>query len=134
MALLSLLQSWFNSSPPPENPDSPTPPGPSETQHESSSTPDTTKIDPIPCSVSKHNVISNGHHCSRNLVICIDGTSNKFSSRNTNVVELYSRLQKDENQLTYYDSGIGTYPVPNHKGMNYYLGLIGHRLDLMVAL
>lgn len=29
--------------------------------------------------------------------------------QNTHVVELYSRLVKDDKQLTYYDSGIGTY-------------------------
>ncbi|KAL0579476.1 hypothetical protein V5O48_002518 [Marasmius crinis-equi] len=84
------------------------------------------------CSVQEHNN-SCGDHQSRNLVICIDGTSNKFSSTNTNVVELYSRLQKDTTQLTYYDSGIGTYPVPSHKNTKYYLGLLGHRLDLMFA-
>ncbi|KAG1744465.1 hypothetical protein EDB19DRAFT_1894581 [Suillus lakei] len=45
----------------------------------------------------------------RNLVICIDGTSNKYSDKNTNIVELYSEIVKDDNQLTYYNSGIGTY-------------------------
>ncbi|KAJ7713899.1 hypothetical protein B0H14DRAFT_3635528, partial [Mycena olivaceomarginata] len=43
----------------------------------------------------------------RKLVVCIDGTSNQFGPQNTNVVELYSQLIKGE-QLTYYDSGIGT--------------------------
>ncbi|KAJ8094999.1 hypothetical protein PM082_010217 [Marasmius tenuissimus] len=84
------------------------------------------------CSAREHNHDCGGDR-SRNLVICIDGTSNKFSSRNTNVVELYSRLQKDKDQLTYYDSGIGTYPVPNHKNMKYYVGVIQHKLDLMFA-
>ncbi|KAK7036459.1 hypothetical protein VNI00_011656 [Paramarasmius palmivorus] len=46
----------------------------------------------------------------RNLVVCIDGTANQFSGhKNTNVVELYSRLEKNKSQLTYYNSGIGTY-------------------------
>src|ERR1700761_3427708 len=60
----------------------------------------------------------------RNLVVCIDGTSNQFSSKvsiqtlllsitvsnflqNTNVVELYRYLLKGDTQLTYYNSGIG---------------------------
>ena len=30
-------------------------------------------------------------------------------AQNSNVVELYSRLTKSEHQLTYYNSGIGTY-------------------------
>ncbi|KAH9485777.1 hypothetical protein JR316_0002692 [Psilocybe cubensis] len=45
----------------------------------------------------------------RNLVVCVDGTANKFGMQNTNVVELYSRLVKDDTQLTYYNSGIGTH-------------------------
>ena len=32
-----------------------------------------------------------------------------WTPQNTNVVELYKRLQKNKRQLTYYDSGIGTY-------------------------
>ncbi|KAF8532002.1 hypothetical protein JB92DRAFT_3104386 [Gautieria morchelliformis] len=44
----------------------------------------------------------------RNLVVCIDGTSNQFGPNNTNVIELYSQLIKSDNQLTYYNSGIGT--------------------------
>ncbi|KIP03890.1 hypothetical protein PHLGIDRAFT_76886 [Phlebiopsis gigantea 11061_1 CR5-6] len=48
----------------------------------------------------------------RNLVVCIDGTANQFGSKNTHVLELYRRLVADETQLTYYDSGIGTY-VPS---------------------
>ncbi|KAG2365516.1 hypothetical protein BDR07DRAFT_1449792 [Suillus spraguei] len=45
----------------------------------------------------------------RNLVICIDGTSNKYGDKNTNIVELYSEMVKDRTQLTYYNSGVGTY-------------------------
>ncbi|KAI0044175.1 WD40 repeat-like protein [Auriscalpium vulgare] len=50
--------------------------------------------------------LPDGKH-GRNLVLCIDGTSNRFSLKNTNVLELYSRLHKDESQLTYYSSGVG---------------------------
>ncbi|KAG9312369.1 hypothetical protein JVU11DRAFT_6742 [Chiua virens] len=45
---------------------------------------------------------------SRNLVVCIDGTSNQFGIKNTNIVELYSHIKKDDRQLTYYSSGLGT--------------------------
>ncbi|KZP29599.1 hypothetical protein FIBSPDRAFT_816062 [Athelia psychrophila] len=45
---------------------------------------------------------------SRNLVLTVDGTSNKFGSYNTNVIELYSRLEASDEQLNYYNSGIGT--------------------------
>ena len=32
-----------------------------------------------------------------------------FDAQNTHVVELYSRLVADDDQLTYYNSGIATY-------------------------
>ncbi|KAK7050987.1 hypothetical protein VNI00_005099 [Paramarasmius palmivorus] len=69
----------------------------------------------------------------RNLVVCIDGTSNQFSKKNTNIVELYSRLVKDQNQVTFYNSGIGTYATPSWRSFAYYKKVIGHKLDLAIA-
>jgi Uncharacterized conserved protein len=49
----------------------------------------------------------------KNIVICFDGTNNKFGSQNTNVVRLVQML--DRNPLTqrlYYDPGVGTLPEP----------------------
>ncbi|KAI9459365.1 hypothetical protein HD554DRAFT_2029278 [Boletus coccyginus] len=48
-----------------------------------------------------------GPSSSRNLVVCIDGTSNQFGTKNTNIVELYSHITKSDKQLTYYSSGLG---------------------------
>ncbi|KAH9059128.1 hypothetical protein EDB87DRAFT_1791652 [Lactarius vividus] len=50
----------------------------------------------------------------RTLVLCFDGTTNEFDGTNTNVVKLYSLLRKDksEDQLCYYQAGIGTYFQP----------------------
>ncbi|KAH8992428.1 hypothetical protein EDB92DRAFT_1797303 [Lactarius akahatsu] len=50
----------------------------------------------------------------RTLVLCFDGTTNEFDDANTNVVKLYSMLRKDkvEDQVTYYQAGIGTYIQP----------------------
>ncbi|KAI9455901.1 hypothetical protein BJY52DRAFT_1121569 [Lactarius psammicola] len=50
----------------------------------------------------------------RTLVLCFDGTTNEFDDNNTNVVKLYSMLRKDkvEEQVTYYQAGIGTYIQP----------------------
>jgi uncharacterized protein (DUF2235 family) len=46
----------------------------------------------------------------RTLVICLDGTGDKFDNDNSNVVHLVSCLRKDDpDQLTYYQAGIGTY-------------------------
>ena len=44
----------------------------------------------------------------KNIAICCDGTGNEFGQNNTNVVETYLALDKDENQTTYYDPGVGT--------------------------
>ncbi|ESK97887.1 hypothetical protein Moror_17316 [Moniliophthora roreri MCA 2997] len=73
------------------------------------------------------------HSKGRNLVVCIDGTSNRFSRKNTNVVELYSRLLQDERQLTFYNSGIGTYANPSRKSLSHYKQVILHKLDLAFA-
>jgi uncharacterized protein (DUF2235 family) len=38
----------------------------------------------------------------------MDGTSNRFSDKNTNIVKLFSALKiADDVQLAYYDSGVG---------------------------
>jgi hypothetical protein len=47
----------------------------------------------------------------RTLVICLDGTGDQFDSDNSNVVHFVSCLKKHSpgEQVTYYQSGIGTY-------------------------
>ncbi|KAF5337442.1 hypothetical protein D9758_017165 [Tetrapyrgos nigripes] len=69
----------------------------------------------------------------RNLIVCIDGTSNQFGIENTNVVELCSRIIKDEYdtpQLTYYNSGIGTYTSSSRASIRQTFWNV---LDLMFA-
>lgn len=51
---------------------------------------------------------SNGTSTGRNIVLCLDGTKNQFSSTNSNLIKLFSILQVNDNQLVYYDSGVGT--------------------------
>lgn len=52
----------------------------------------------------------NGKVAGRTIVICLDGTGDKFDSDNSNIVHLVSCLKKsDPSQITYYQSGIGTY-------------------------
>ncbi|PHR19479.1 MAG: hypothetical protein COA41_07325 [Sphingopyxis sp.] len=48
----------------------------------------------------------------KNIVICLDGTTNQYGDNNTNVVRLYSLLEKNDQQITYYDPGVGTMPAP----------------------
>ncbi|KAG8932554.1 hypothetical protein FRC02_000932 [Tulasnella sp. 418] len=47
----------------------------------------------------------------RTLVLCFDGTADSFDDTNTNIIRLFSILEKDdpEKQLVYYQPGLGTY-------------------------
>ena len=46
----------------------------------------------------------------RTIVVCLDGTGDKFDGDNSNIVHIISALKKDDpNQISYYQSGIGTY-------------------------
>jgi uncharacterized protein (DUF2235 family) len=45
---------------------------------------------------------------SRNLVVCLDGTSNEPEVDVTNVARLFDMAIKDQEQLVYYDPGVGT--------------------------
>jgi len=46
----------------------------------------------------------------RTLVICLDGTGDQFDNDNSNVIKLVACLKKDDaSQITYYQTGIGTY-------------------------
>ena len=46
---------------------------------------------------------------SRNIVVCLDGTNDKFDTTNSNVVKLYRMLHRDTpEQITYYQTGVGT--------------------------
>ncbi|KAI9455298.1 hypothetical protein F5148DRAFT_1226410 [Russula earlei] len=69
----------------------------------------------------------------RNIVLCFDGTSNQFGQYNTNVVELYSRITKSERQVTYYNSGIGTYARPSWRSLDYITQVANNKIDLMIA-
>ncbi len=47
----------------------------------------------------------------KNIIICCDGTGNEPSDKhNSNVVKLYSLIEKNpETQVTFYDTGVGTF-------------------------
>ena len=46
-----------------------------------------------------------------NIVVCCDGTGNEYGPNNTNVVDMYAPLVRDENQMAYYDPGVGTFSI-----------------------
>jgi uncharacterized protein (DUF2235 family)/membrane protease YdiL (CAAX protease family) len=48
----------------------------------------------------------------RRLVVCLDGTGNEIGVNLSNVLKLYRCLAKDEDQLVYYDPGVGTIGQP----------------------
>ena len=53
--------------------------------------------------------------------------------QNTNVVELYKRLEKDDHQLTYYDSGIGTYVKEGSFSIRAISQWLDYTIDLAIA-
>lgn len=55
--------------------------------------------------------------------------------KNTNVIELYNLILKEEedNQHTWYNSGIGTYARPSWKSLKYYRKVLYHKIDLAIA-
>ena len=48
----------------------------------------------------------------KDLVLCFDGTNNKFGPNNTNVIRLVDALDRNAHRL-YYDPGVGTLPEPS---------------------
>lgn len=44
----------------------------------------------------------------KNIVILLDGTSNEIEEDRTNILRLYGVLEKGNQQLVYYDPGVGT--------------------------
>jgi uncharacterized protein (DUF2235 family) len=45
---------------------------------------------------------------TRNLVVCLDGTSNEPETGSTNVTRIFDIAAKNDDQLVYYDPGVGT--------------------------
>ncbi|KAJ8486744.1 hypothetical protein ONZ45_g14577 [Pleurotus djamor] len=75
-----------------------------------------------------------GTEGGRNLVLCIDGTANQFSAQSSNIIEIYSRLIKLAGvQLTFYNSGIGTYAKPSFRSWKYFKQVVEHAVDTAIA-
>jgi uncharacterized protein (DUF2235 family) len=50
-----------------------------------------------------------GDAMARNIVILLDGTSNEIASDRTNILRLFGTLRRSEEQIVYYDPGVGTF-------------------------
>lgn len=67
---------------------------------------------------------------SKNIIICCDGTGNQFGEENSNVVKLFSFLNKQtKEQVAFYDPGVGTMSdpglnVPFGKNISILMGLV----------
>src|ERR1044071_6660552 len=44
----------------------------------------------------------------KNIVLCCDGTGNEIEANLSNVLKLYRIVRKTDEQVVYYDPGIGT--------------------------
>ena len=54
---------------------------------------------------------------AKKLVLCLDGTSNRYCHANTNVIKLVALLDKRAaDQLVYYQPGIGAIVPPGMYG------------------
>ncbi len=47
----------------------------------------------------------------KNIIVCCDGTGNEYGKENTNVVKLYEAIVRDEQQIAFYDPGVGTFGI-----------------------
>jgi uncharacterized protein (DUF2235 family) len=48
---------------------------------------------------------------AKNIVVCCDGTGNEYGEHNTNVVNMYKPVIRNQDQVAYYDPGVGTFSV-----------------------
>lgn len=64
--------------------------------------------------------------------LLLHGLTHRFK-QNTNVIELYSRLASNEEQLSYYNSGVGTYAQPSWRSWNYLTQVIDSKIDSAIA-
>ncbi|PHZ84718.1 DUF2235 domain-containing protein [Paremcibacter congregatus] len=63
---------------------------------------------------------------TKNIVICCDGTGNEYSENNTNVVGAFSSIERDNKQVAFYDTGVGTF---NPLGMS--LGPVSKKVGII---
>ena len=71
----------------------------------------------------------------KNIVLLLDGTSNEIKTNRSNILRLYGTLKKSDDQLVYYDPGVGTLGGGNvwlqswHKVMEVWGMMTGFGLD-----
>ena len=48
---------------------------------------------------------------NKNIIVCYDGTGNEYGKNNTNVVHVFESILRYENQIAFYDPGVGTFSI-----------------------
>jgi len=69
------------------------------------------------------------------LIRRFGGNLSHRGNQNTNVIELYNLVAKKttDNQLCWYNSGIGTYARPSWTSLSYLRRVFYHKIDLAIA-
>lgn len=67
--------------------------------------------DRLPSSIRGLKNADDAKNHPRTIVVCLDGTGDRFDADNSNIVHFVSTLKKHSpaEQVTYYQAGIGTY-------------------------
>ncbi|KIM72979.1 hypothetical protein PILCRDRAFT_734875 [Piloderma croceum F 1598] len=87
-------------------------------------------FDLIPCKCNP----AEGGTPGRRLVVCMDGSSHQFGTKNTNVVELHAHIMKSDEQIPWYHSGMGTYGRPSNRSLAYWMRAVFNKIDLAIAI
>jgi uncharacterized protein (DUF2235 family) len=59
----------------------------------------------------------------KNIIICYDGTGNEYGPNNTNVVQLFKAIERNPQQVGFYDPGVGTFSsIPYGEKLGILLG------------
>lgn len=69
---------------------------------------------------------------ARNLIVCCDGTGNEFSTNRSNVLRLWRSVDRNADQLAYYDPGVGT--LGDARAWTRWRKLLFKRLDGAIGL
>ena len=54
-----------------------------------------------------------GQTMGKNIVLLFDGTSNEIAADRTNILRLFGTLRRTDEQIVYYDPGVGTFGADN---------------------
>ena len=62
-------------------------------------------------------------NASKSIVVCYDGTRNEYREHNTNVVKAFEAIVRDDDQVAFYDPGVGTFSIFGRR-LGRFIGLV----------